>query len=315
MRLLVPQVLACPFVDRYDIWVNTAEPRDLAFLDALPKLDSRVRLVAQPDGRVDGSRSIGAFHRTAMDEDTIYIRFDDDIIWIQPDFFERHLEFRIARPQYLLTMPLIINNAICSALLGNTHKIAVSRPIKFEVFDRIGYSDGMFAEALHMAFTEVASTGGWGKLHGGAYPIAISHFSINCICWFGRTLAAFPDLIASDEEVDWTVHAPVKTGMANCFATDTIVSHYAFYPQRAYLDRSAVLEKYERLARAQPAAASLLDSLALVIADIERSHPRIGRDGGEVAIPLTLRRRLRNWWRVHRQAAPEVRIADGLIEG
>ena len=67
MRLLAPQILASPLVDRYDVWVNTKAPRDIAFFDALAKIDPRVRLVAQPDGIVDEYRSIGAFHRLATD--------------------------------------------------------------------------------------------------------------------------------------------------------------------------------------------------------------------------------------------------------
>jgi len=309
MRLLVPQVLASPLVDRYDIWVNTTEPRDLAFFDTLAKRDPRVRLVQQPDGQVPTIRSIGGFHRTAMDDDTIYIRFDDDIVWIQPDFFERHLEFRISNPQYLLTMPLIVNNSICSALLLHTGKIGSSRPLKFEVFGRIGFFDGMFAEALHRQFLNLIEAGEWQKLRGGSYPIAVSHFSINCICWFGKTLAAYPDLITSDEEVDWSVRGSVKTGLANCFATDAMVAHYAFYPQRSYLERSDILEEYARLVGAQPAATSMLDNLSRVIADIERELPQAGRDGGEVPAPITPRLKLRDWWRNHRQTRPEVWIA------
>jgi hypothetical protein len=315
MRLLVAQVLASPLVDRYDIWVNTTEPRDLAFFNALPKLDPRIRLVPQPDGQVSTIRSIGGFHRTAMDEDTIYIRFDDDIVWIQPDFFERHLEFRLSNPQYLLTMPLIVNNAICSALLLQTGKIGSSRPLKFEVFNRIGFFDGMFAQALHGQLLNLIEAGEWRKLHGGSYPIGISHFSINCICWFGKTLAAYPDLITSDEEVDWTVRAPVTTGMANCFATDSIVAHYAFYPQRSYLDRSATLERYVRLVGAQASASSQLDSLSLLVADIERTQPQAGKDGGEVPVPLTMRQKLRDWWRRYRGTAPDVWIVDRLADG
>jgi len=314
MRLLVPQVLASPLVDRYDIWINTAEPRDIAFLHALAEREPRIRLVQQPDGQAPTIRSIGGFHRTAMDEDTIYIRFDDDIVWIQPDFFERHLEFRISNPQYLLTMPLIINNAICSALLLNTGKIATSRPLKFEVFGRIGFHDGMFAEALHRQFLNLIEAGEWQKLRGASHPIAISHFSINCICWFGKTLAAYPDLITSDEEVDWSVKGSVKTGLANCFATDAIVAHYAFYSQRSYLERSNILERYARLVGEQPAAKSLLDTLSGVIADIDREMPQAGRDGGEAPVPVTLRVRLRDWWRNYRQTRPEVWIAEAKAD-
>ena len=189
MRLLAPQILASPLVDRYDVWVNTKAPRDIAFFDALAKIDPGSGWLRSLTGsrRI---RSIGAFHRLATDADTIYVRFDDDVVWLQPDFFERHLDFRIANPDYLLTMPLIVNNAVCTALLENTGKVGLSRPVAYNAFDKIGWRDGQFAEAIHAMFLDLVETGSWGHLHGGAYPIALNRFSINCICWFGRDLAA-----------------------------------------------------------------------------------------------------------------------------
>ena len=55
MRLLVPYILSSPCIDRYDIWVNTVEPNDLAFLEALEQHD-KINLIPQPDGIVKGTR-------------------------------------------------------------------------------------------------------------------------------------------------------------------------------------------------------------------------------------------------------------------
>src|SRR5262245_31528558 len=110
MRLLVPQVLSSPLVDRYDLWVNTAVPADVAFLRGLGRLDPRVRLVPQPDGAPASVEAIGAFSRLAMDDDTVYVRLDDDVVWLEPGFFETLLAFRVAHPEYFLVSPLVVNN-------------------------------------------------------------------------------------------------------------------------------------------------------------------------------------------------------------
>ena len=88
MKLLAPLVLSSGLVDRYDIWVNTDDAGDLAFLEALARLDDRVRLVPLPDGTEPGMGAICEFFRVAQDEDTLYIRLDDDVVWLEPGFFE-----------------------------------------------------------------------------------------------------------------------------------------------------------------------------------------------------------------------------------
>ena len=310
MRLLAPQILASPLVDRYDVWVNTEVPRDLAFFDALAKIDPRVRLVAQPDGTVKQDKSIAAFHRLAMDADTIYIRFDDDVVWLQPDFFERHLDFRIANPNYLLTMPFIVNNAICTALLEGTGKVSLSRPVNYNAFDKIAWRDGQFAEAVHAMFLDLVEAGDWRRLHGGPHPIALSHFSINCICWFGRDLAAHPGMITEDEEYDWTVRASAVTGRANCFATDSVVVHYAFYSQRFHVDALPVLARYEAWLMQQPALAPMLATLARSVAEIDRAKHGDARDGGTPILQPKLAERINYWWRRYRGRVPKIWLRD-----
>ncbi|MEM7463835.1 MAG: hypothetical protein AAF362_14275, partial [Pseudomonadota bacterium] len=51
MRLLVPHILSSDIIDRYDIWINTTDPADLAFIEALGKHD-KIRLIEQPDGEI-----------------------------------------------------------------------------------------------------------------------------------------------------------------------------------------------------------------------------------------------------------------------
>ena len=145
MELLVPQILSCALVDRYDIWVNTPDPGDLAFLEGVAKLDPRVRLVRHPDGAAPSIESIGAFHRTACDADSIYVRLDDDVVWLEPGFFETLLRFRIDHPDYFLVMPLILNNAACSFLLQSFGRIETTKPLRPACMDEFGWRDPYLA--------------------------------------------------------------------------------------------------------------------------------------------------------------------------
>ena len=127
MQYLIPFVVANDIVDRYDIWVNTTNRQDIAFFQILQKAFPKINLVYQPDGVVDGCRSISAFYRQCVEEDAIYFKLDDDIVWMEPDMIEKMVRFRIDNPGYFIVSPLVINNPICTYILQNTGKIKLNK--------------------------------------------------------------------------------------------------------------------------------------------------------------------------------------------
>jgi hypothetical protein len=277
MKLLVPQILASPVVDRYDVWVNTDDAGDLAFLRRLPELDSarpeRVRLIAQPDNLAPDWGAIAGFHRFAQDPDTIYIRLDDDVVWLEPGFFETLLSFRIANPRYFLVMPLIINNALCTHLLRTLGKIASSRFVGAACMDPVGWKDPAFAVKLHRLFLDLLARGEAARLHCGAHEIAMNRFSINAICWFGRDLAALGGEVGIAEEEELSNLSPTRLGRTNCFCTDTIAAHFAFYVQRRALDRTDILDAYARHLAARAELRPLLSAAEALCAATDADHP------------------------------------------
>jgi hypothetical protein len=293
MELLVPQILSCGLVDRYDIWVNTADPADLAFFEGLAAKYDRVRLVPQPDGKAPGVSAIHAFHRLAIDADTIYIRFDDDIVWLEPGFFETLLRFRLDHPDYFVVMPLIINNAVCSNLLQTLGKIAPWRHIHTNCFDRIGWGQPEFAVALHRFLLDLIRRGETARLHSGAHAISLNRFSINCISWFGRDLAPFGGEVAVQEEEDMAAAIPVRLRRANCFCTDTIVAHLAFFTQRAWVDRSGVLEEYARVLAGRPEIAGLLAEVGEIRRAADARYPGVALEGGVPALGFRWKMQMR----------------------
>jgi hypothetical protein len=273
MKLLAPQVLASDLIDRYDLWLNTADAGDLAFMEALPGLDPRVRLVPQPDGVAPGWDAICGFFRGAQDEDTIYIRLDDDVVWLEPGFFETLLRFRIANPHYFLVMPLIINNAVCTNLLQTCGKVAPSRHVGAACMDPIGWRDPDFALLLHRMFIDLIRRGEVHRLHCGPREIALNRFSINVISWLGRDMKAIGGQIRLGEEEDLSNITPTRLRRANCFCTDTIAAHFAFYVQRHVVDRSDLLEQYAALLAERAELRPLLGQMATLASAIDARQP------------------------------------------
>lgn len=296
MRLLVPQVLASPLVDRYDIWVNTPDQGDLAFLRGIAALDPRIRLVAQPDGAAPQVESIGAFHRTATDADTIYVRLDDDIVWLEPGFFETLARFRIANPEYFLVMPLIINNAICTFLLQTFGKISPSRFVNAFCMDEFGWRDPYLALDLHRLLIGLIERGETRRLHLPSREIALSRFSINSICWFGTDMAAIEGKVDEEEEHDLSLALPLRINRRNCFCGDTLVAHYAFVHQRRKLERSGVLEQYQRVLARQPELAGLLERVDRVSRAADAASGNSYTEGVVIVDKPSFRKRFRVWW-------------------
>ena len=72
MQYLIPFVVASDVVDRYDIWINTHNGADIEFFRQVAAKYPKINLVWQPDGIVDGNRSINAFYKACIEENTVY---------------------------------------------------------------------------------------------------------------------------------------------------------------------------------------------------------------------------------------------------
>lgn len=245
MRYLVPPVLNADIIDRYDIWVNTQDMIDIAFLKELAQIYPKVNLVWQPDGIVNGISSINAFYRFCCEEDTIYMKLDDDVIWFEPYLFEKMVKFRVDYPEYFLVSPLVINNALSTYLLQVHDKIKLDKYYLSECSERTLCLDGWFAADLHDWYIEnFLKTGKYQDLYVGRHPMGMIRFSINCILWFGKDMAEFKGIVPGDDEEYLSCIKPTQLGRCNCFNGDALIAHFAFSLQRKHLDHTDILKRY-----------------------------------------------------------------------
>lgn len=252
MRCLLPFVLSSPIVDRYDIWVNTLDKLDTAFFEELAKVFPKIRLIWQPDGVVNGIASINAFYRECCDEKTIYVKMDDDLVWIQPGFFEAMLDFRLSHPEAFLVSPLVINNALCTYLLQVNGKIKLDKYYSSQCAHPILCFDGRFASELHNWFLDTKlSCGKTQELKMGEMPMAMTRFSINCIIWFGKDLANISGHVEGDDEEFLSCIYPTRLKRGNFINADVLCAHFAFGPQRDSLNEEDILFRYADECRKQ----------------------------------------------------------------
>jgi Methyltransferase domain len=250
LRILVPQVLSSPIIDEYQLWLNTSDTNDIAYIHSLELLHERVRVVL---GSTDVTNKtvfegIPQFFVHAISEDSIYIRLDDDILYLELDFFENLLRFRVNNPQYFLVFPNIVNNAICTYIQYKRKAIDTNAPVYPWCMDRTGWWSARLAEQLHRAFLRDANNGHVAQWHFGTHVLAFTWFSINCMTWFGRDFALFGGHVIGNEEEYLTVLKPAELERTNCIFGDAVVAHYSFYIQRDYLDTTDIYNQYAALA-------------------------------------------------------------------
>lgn len=258
LEVLIPQVLRAAVVDEYQLWMNTVNVIDTDYLRQVEAADSRVRIVEPtvlPPGK---TASIRQFYRQCTDTETIYIRFDDDIVFIEPGFFEKLLDFRVQHPQYFLISPGVVNNAICTYALIESGRLNAGGRVHPWCMDVNGWANPRFAEQLHRAFLTSLRRGAIAKWHFEPRLIAYSRYSVNCISWFGREFAKFDGVVPTDEEEYLSVTKPAELMLANCIYGGALVAHFAFIPQRAHMDSTDILQLYaEAVTRPTPEPSEL----------------------------------------------------------
>lgn len=245
MQYLVPFILSSDIVDRYDIWINTHNGADIEFFRLLAEQFPIVNLCWQPDGYVNGIQSINAFYRDCVEEDAIYIKLDDDIVWMEGDAIKKMVDFRIENPQYFLVTPLVINNSLSTYLLQMREKIHLTHYCNSLAAHPLLWKSGDFATELHSWFIEnYLQTGRTSKLHVGKQEMGMTRFSINAVLWFGHEMKKMNGIVPGDDEEFLSCIYPTQKGMCNCWNGDVVMAHFAFFTQRKRLDKAGILEKY-----------------------------------------------------------------------
>ncbi len=254
-------------VDRVQIWFNTDESQkeDNAWLESLPDIYGDwvklVKLTPEQYNIKPKQLRTGLFYsENTIDEDTIYIRFDDDIVFIDDAFFRNLLDFRLEHPEYFLVMANILNNAITSyiyqqlGMVGTTHG-TVEEPFCMEP---TAWRSGPFATELHTTLVNHIATNTTDELFFDHADLEnASRFSISCFCFFGRDFAKFDGVIGQrrkgtvyrDEEIFLTEIYPTLHDKLNTICGTALVAHYSFFAQRPYLDKTDVLDRYAAIAK------------------------------------------------------------------
>ena len=238
-------------IDEHHWWINTNNQDDIAEIENIcakyPDFFKQVRGSDSPN-QDNLISTVGQFYKFCQNPDTIYIKIDDDIVWIAPDAVKNLIQTKIENPQYFFVAANIINNAVCNlvhekigalpSIDGNLDPLSVS-----------AWRNGDFAYKVHKNFIKLRNQN---RLDKYKFPLWIMwdkrRFSINTICFSGEDMKSINGNIPiwDDEEYISSI-LPVLIKRYNAICGKALVSHFSFWPQLEFMQKTNMLELYDQL--------------------------------------------------------------------
>jgi hypothetical protein len=249
LEVLIPYILRLrDVVDEYRLWVNTENLEDIEYMKSVQEKYPdfiTVEYLTVPHG---GNLSIYSFFKNCVDKNTVYVRFDDDVVMMDDIVnFKKFLKFRIDNPQYFAIFANILNNSVLSHLHHRFGTLNTNLGIAgYKCICDIGWKDPLFAENVHRQILEKNDL----SYFHFEKPWILHEYervSINCISWLGEEFEKFNGTVGFDEELWLTVTKPSELLKPNAIYGGFAVVHYAFHTQRNHIETTDILSKYASL--------------------------------------------------------------------
>ncbi|NUT50097.1 MAG: hypothetical protein HOV94_22720, partial [Saccharothrix sp.] len=249
-------------IDEAWLYMNTdpvGQEGDVAYAHELAEQFDWVKLKHRPEGinlgNLPKQRYTGLAYREMTDRDTVYVRLDDDVIYLHDNAIENLVRARLDMPAPVAVFPIIFNNAICSHFLQACQKVPMEwGQVGLYCMDPVGWASGPFAVKLHELLLSHIEAGTVEDLYlYQDFPIQPgTQFSVSCFASLGSMYADLPNgpgiLVPDEEESFHTVHQPLATGVPNILRGNAIVSHWSFFTQHPFLNSTDLLDRYRELA-------------------------------------------------------------------
>jgi len=260
-------------IDEVQFWMNTDPHQEDDVVWAKQQAETFpgwIRCIPRPIPFSEPLRpkqlNTGLFYAGTRDHDTMYFRFDDDIIYVHPDYFRNMIDFRLANPNYFLVMGNIWNNAILSYIHQQAGRIGTENGIVESAYcmDPIGWTSPKFAVAIHEQMLGMIAAGTTDTLLFDRYDLLeYKRFSISNFLWTGEQCDAWGGRTQELEEENWlTWQYPSKINRINTICGGGLTVHYSFFDQRPTLETTDILARYRALSEDALSAAyyALLDT-------------------------------------------------------
>jgi len=244
-------------IDEVMLCENTIIKEDLDFMhqtaNAMPNLFKIYKVPPEHQYIVSPCQhNTGKFFEYMTDSNTIYVRFDDDIIYIDDDYFKNILDFRIEHPEYFIVFGNIVNNAYCAYQQqenGTFPRDVFNIPSGY-CMEMSTWGNPVFAMYIHRLLLDRIKNNAVDQFYFPNKELVAERFSVSNFCFFGRDFAKFNGKIPMlDEEIFITEVYPAQHQVKNIVCGNAVVSHFTFSPyQKTVVLQTDILEQYRKIA-------------------------------------------------------------------
>lgn len=235
-------------VDEVQLWKCTKKPFDQYIINNFTdKHAPWCKSIEKPDfdGWQKHISNLSAFYEDCIDENTIYIKMDDDICWIHPDCIESMCKTLLLLSNQTAN-PLVSANVINAS---HTHQYYASRNFIPPSFagDFSYYEKGELAGFLHYITTSLIKA-----KHEDVFPIQRifkhdKYVSINMIAWNGDTMKQLIPFGTHDEGY-LNKEGKRKINAKWYVDGNAVCAHFAYRPSAKYLSQcTKFLDIYHQL--------------------------------------------------------------------
>ena len=239
LELLLPHILdQQQYIDEIHFWLNTTNQEDISYIENIQKSNTNIFKIIYSKIPINGASSLYHFWYTSCDNNTIYIRLDDDVCWLSKNFIFNVVKCRIKNPDAFLVFPIIINNDMN---YGLTPTFGSVEYVKW-------FEHPYYGAQSHALFFNWLKKQSGDDFNFGNIPVPLTRsLNINSVCWFGEDMRLVK--FETDEEEHEISHTfPNKFNRPNMICGNAMCCHFGFMSQKDYmLEKTNFYHKYKIL--------------------------------------------------------------------
>lgn len=239
-RALLPYILReLNVFDEIILWKNTKNSLDLKFLDDVLNVLKQKGLSDKfkpinpdkPNGKGSG---VFPVYRKLNDQDTLYIKIDDDVVWVTPNGFESLIKFALENEHNYAVFSANVINSGPPDVLHQRKGASASGPILFKEsnpYDKLLSSAG--AAQVHESLQKSVENGTTDKYIVNHVYLNNPRWSINCIAFFGYLFNNKDySKLELDDERYISRHLSKSKNKSSAISGESLMAHYSFDDQR-----------------------------------------------------------------------------------
>lgn len=233
--------------DEWVLWKNTPVESDLRYIEEIKNELNFVR-TEKLTVNFEGSNSVYSFYKNCIDKNSMYMKIDDDIVYINPNSINDLFEYKEKNKDHFLAFGNTINNSICTHLHQRYKLLPKNKITGYSIIDNVGWRDAKFAEEIHRVFINKIKNNCQKDFFINDWDLIFyERCSINVVCWSGEEFSEFGGVVEKDDEDYLSSTKPRNLKKSNIIMGNSLFSHFAFRPQREHLEKTEMLQKYKEI--------------------------------------------------------------------